>query len=80
MKTFDELTAMTSEELSLYRDAQIEKVISNANPKNVLKLRALHAKVKSLDKIKSPLVRADKANRMMMDSVVELNELIKGGY
>ena len=77
MKSYDEMREMTDEEIIEYRDQQIESVIQKAKPKNVLKLRALHAEIKSLSRIKNPTVRAIQSNYMMIKSFIELNESLK---
>lgn len=78
MKSFDELRAMTDPERMAYLEQEVERVISSAPPNQVLKLRALQARMDGIRaKVHNPVVRMHKINDEMMRSFLELNEALK---
>lgn len=79
MKSHDDLMAMSSEEREAYRKQEIEKVISSASPRMVLKLRALQARMdRVIKKNKNPLSSAEAVyNLMLEEGLFELNKAIK---
>ena len=78
MKTFDELSSMTEEDIDKYLREEIEEVINSAPKNQVLKLRALQAKMDGIrNKVKNPQVRLDMIYSEMIKSLYELNNALK---
>lgn len=78
MKTFDELIKMTEAEKTEYLETEVEKIIKSAPANNQLKLRQLHAQCNGIrNKVKDEFVRANRMYYMMVDSLNELNEVLK---
>lgn len=79
MKSHDELMAMSDEEKLSYLDEEVEKVISNAEPKMQLKLRAIQARANGIRRrIKDKYTCADVVFRMMVESLHKLNNALNG--
>ena len=78
MKTFDELKAMTDPEKLEYLKGEVEKVIAAAPPHQVLKLRALQARMDGIRaKVHNPLVRLNQIYGEMFRSFLKLNDKVQ---
>lgn len=73
MKTLDELREMDQATLLRYLDAEAENIISQANPGNQLKLRALQAKCDGIRaRVKNPYYACELMSNMMLRSLEDL--------
>ena len=74
---FDTRKAMSPLELDdLYR-TELEAILATVEPAKAARYRAMiGGKIMSLERIKSPYMRADQANRDMMESFKELTALL----
>lgn len=71
--------ALTDDERLAYLNEEVEKVISMAPANQVLKLRALQARMNGIrSRVKDPQVRLTMIANEMMASFNELNEVLKG--
>lgn len=77
MKKFDDIVAMTDDEKMKYLKEEEERIISNADPKNVLKLRKLQAECERVRRtVKDPLVRQAKLSSKMWESVYDFRDIL----
>lgn len=80
MLSHDELAAMPDDEREAYRQSEVERVISSADPKKQLALRAMQARYMArMRKIKNRYIRAEMAFFLMRDSFIKLKQTIDGG-
>jgi len=77
MKTFDELRAMTPEELEQYRKAECEKIINDAPLRSHMRLRYLQAVCDRIHKTSTPLKACIKISSMMHESFSQLNDVLQ---
>lgn len=78
MKTHDELQALTDSEKLEYLKNEVEKIINSAPPHQVLKLRALQARMDGIrNRVRNPIVSMNMIADEMMRSFLELNEALK---
>ena len=78
MKSFDELLAMSDSEKDEYLRAEAEKVIAQASPNKVLKLRQLQARCDGIRRrVHEPSVAAGMVYGLMLDRLNELNVHLK---
>jgi hypothetical protein len=76
---FDDLLKMTDQERLDYLDQEAEKIFARANPNNVLKLRAIHARLsQKRKKIKNRYVAAQMMYHDMLIALEYLNDALKG--
>ena len=79
MKSFDELLTMTDQEKLDYLKEEVEKVISKAEPHNVLKLRHIQAQMDGIRaRVHNPQVSAKLISDEMIKSFYELNGVLNG--
>jgi hypothetical protein len=77
MKSFDELFDMSDEDKLEYLHEEVEKIIDNADPKLVLKLRHVQAKIDGIrNRVKNPQVRLEMIYQEMVDSLIELADAL----
>lgn len=79
MKTHEELSTMSDEELNEYLASEVEKIISLAPKNNVLKLRKTQARIDGIRKrVKNQKVRTEMIYDEMIKSLVELRDALNG--
>lgn len=78
MKSHEELSSMSEDALFEYLHTEVETIINAASPKDVLKLRAIQAKMDGIRKrVKNPLVSASIMYQEMFDSLYKLKDHLK---
>lgn len=77
LPSFDIMKAMSPLELDdLYR-TELEAILATVEPARAARYRAMiGGKIMRLERIKNPYMRADQANRDMMESFKELTALL----
>ena len=79
LPTFDDMLAMTKEQLDTLYHTELEAVLGTVtDPEKAARYRAIAGgKVMRLERIKNPYMRAEQANHDMMESFSELSDLLK---
>jgi len=78
--THNELVAMTDDKREQWLRGEIEEVIQAAQPRNVLKLRSLQARIDGIRRrYKDPVARCNAVYAEMIYSLNQLNAVLRGG-